>query len=76
MFFGCAYHPWQGLSLVPAMKVAVLANPLVYLSEGLRGTLTPGVPHMKVAISMGALGLIAAAFWTLGIRTFARRALR
>jgi ABC-2 type transport system permease protein len=76
MFFGCAYHPWQGLSVVPAMKIAVLANPLVYLSEGLRGTLTPDLTHMNLAISMSALGLIAAAFWALGLRTFARRAIR
>ena len=76
MFFGCAYHPWQGLDRVPAMKVAVLVNPLVYLSEGLRGTLTPSLPHMSLPIAMAALALIAAAFWTLGIRTFVRRAMR
>jgi ABC-2 type transport system permease protein len=76
MFFGCAYHPWHGLDRLPAMKVAVLVNPLVYLSEGLRGTLTPGLPHMNLAVAMAALALIAAGFWTLGIRTFARRAMR
>ena len=76
MFFGCAYHPWQGLAVVPTMKIAVLANPLVYLSEGLRGTLTPGLPHMRLVFSMSALGLIALAFWALGIRTFVRRAIR
>ena len=76
MFFGCAYHPWQDLSIVPTMKVVVLGNPLVYLSEGLRGTLTPSVQHMRLAIAMSALGLIAVAFWVLGIRTFVRRAIR
>jgi ABC-2 type transport system permease protein len=76
MFFGCAYYPWQGLDRVPAMKYAVLVNPLVYLSESLRGTLTPGMPHMNLGVATAALALIAAAFWTLGIRTFARRATR
>jgi ABC-2 type transport system permease protein len=46
IFFGCAYYPWQGLSAVPAMKWAVLVNPLVYVAEGLRATLTPGVPPL------------------------------
>jgi len=74
MFFGCAYYPWTGLDRVPAMKMAVLANPLVYVSEGLRGTLTPDMPHMSLWASIPALAAIAALFWSLGIRTFARRA--
>ena len=37
IFFGCAYYPWQGLSAVPVMKYLVLVNPLVYVSEGMRG---------------------------------------
>jgi len=76
MFFGCAYHPWQSLDRVPAMKTAVLVNPLVYLSEGLRGTLTPSLPHMSLPVAMTALALITTGFWALGIRTFARRAMR
>ena len=42
IFFGCAYYPWQRLSVLPAMKYAVLVNPLVYVAEGMRGVLTPG----------------------------------
>jgi ABC-2 type transport system permease protein len=76
MFFGCAYYPWTGLDRVPAMKVAVLVNPLVYLSEGLRGTLTPDMPHMNLAVAMGALALITGLFWVVGVRTFERRALK
>ena len=76
MFFGCAYYPWQGLDRVPAMKYAVLVNPLVYLSEGLRGTLTPSMPHMNLSASIAALAAIALVFWALGISTFARRATR
>jgi ABC-2 type transport system permease protein len=76
MFFGCAYYPWAGLDRVPAMKYAVLVNPLVYVSEGLRGTLTPDMAHMPLRYSLSALALISAGLWALGIRTFVRRAMK
>ncbi|MGH7648236.1 MAG: ABC transporter permease [Gemmatimonadaceae bacterium] len=75
IFFGCAYYPWQGLQAVPAMKYAVLVNPLVYVAEGMRGALTPALPHMSLLAVTGALILLTGLFWTLGIRSFARRAL-
>lgn len=74
IFFGCAYYPWQGLSAVPAMKYAVLINPLVYVAEGMRAALTPAAPHMPLGIVVLALILITAGFWTLGMRSFMRRA--
>ena len=46
IMFGCAYYPWIGLQHIPAMKYAVLINPLVYVSEAMRAALTPSVPHM------------------------------
>jgi ABC-2 type transport system permease protein len=74
IFFGCAYYPWQGLSAVPVMKYAVLVNPLVYVAEGMRAALTPGAPHMSLGIVVLALVLITALFWTLGMRSFMKRA--
>ncbi|HET6761558.1 MAG TPA: ABC transporter permease [Gemmatimonadaceae bacterium] len=74
IFFGCAYYPWQGLSVVPPLKYAVLINPLVYVAEGMRGALTPTAPHMPLGIVILALLFITALFWTLGIRSFMRRA--
>ncbi|MEP6689689.1 MAG: ABC transporter permease [Gemmatimonadaceae bacterium] len=74
IFFGCAYYPWQGLSAVPAMKYAVLINPLVYVSEGMRAVLTPGLPHMHLGIVVVALLAITAVFWVLGLRSFVKRA--
>ena len=62
IFFGCTYYPWQGLSAVPALKVAVLVNPLVYVSEALRGSLTPSLPHMPLSASAVALALMTALF--------------
>jgi ABC-2 type transport system permease protein len=75
LFFGCAYYPWRGLDVVPAMKYAVLINPMVYVSEGMRGALTPDVPHMPLVFVGVALVVIAVAFWSLGIRSFYKRAI-
>jgi ABC-2 type transport system permease protein len=74
IFFGCAYYPWQGLSAVPIMKYAVLINPLVYVAEGMRAVLTPGAPHMSLGIVIVALIVVTAIFWTLGMRSFMKRA--
>ena len=56
------------------MKYAVLINPLVYVAEGMRAALTPGAPHMSLGVVVVALILIIALFWTLGMRSFMKRA--
>jgi ABC-2 type transport system permease protein len=75
IFFGCAYYPWRGLDAVPVMKYLVLVNPMVYVSEGMRGALTPTVPHMPLPVVGVALLIVTAVFWTLGIRSFYKRAI-
>ena len=75
IFFGCAYYPWRGLDVVPVMKYAVLINPLVYVSEGLRGTLTPQLPHMSLGMVCGALTFLTVVLLTTGMRTFRKRAI-
>ncbi len=57
------------------MKYAVLINPLVYASEGMRAALTPSVPHMHVAAILGALVVLIALFTWLGLRSFMKRAI-
>jgi len=74
IFFGCAYYPWAGLSAVPVMKYAVLINPLVYVSEGMRAVLTPALPHMPLVAVLIALVLLTFLFMAIGFRTFERRA--
>ncbi|GAC1517207.1 MAG: ABC transporter permease [Gemmatimonadaceae bacterium] len=74
IFFGCAYYPWEGLSAVPVAKYLVLVNPLVYVAEGMRAQLTPAVPHMPFPAVSIALVVMACAFTTAGLRSFARRA--
>jgi len=75
IMFGCTYYPWSGLARVPAMKWAVLINPLVYVSEAMRAALTPDVPHMPVPAILGALVVVAAVFLRLGLRAFDKRAM-
>ncbi len=75
LFFGCAYYPWRGLDVVPVMKYIVLVNPMVYVAEGMRGALTPAVPHMPLPVVGGALIVVVAVFWTLGMRSFYKRAI-
>jgi ABC-2 type transport system permease protein len=74
LFFGCAYYPWRGLDVLPWLKYAVLVNPLVYVAEGMRASLTPEVPHMPLAVTLAALVAITLGFWILGMRSFFRRA--
>ncbi len=74
MMFGCAYYPWSALQFFPALQYAVLINPLVYASEGLRGTLMPAVPHMPGWAVMGALVAIDIALLVLGLKKFNKKA--
>jgi ABC-2 type transport system permease protein len=75
IFFGCAYYPWAGLHVVPALQIAVLVNPLVYVAEGLRATLTPVLPHMSAWVSCFALLAVTLLLWWAGLRSFRKRAL-
>jgi ABC-2 type transport system permease protein len=74
MMFGCAYYPWSALSPFPVLQFAVLVNPLVYASEGLRGTLAPQVPHMHGFIVMAALGAMDVGLLALGLKKFQQKA--
>lgn len=75
IFFGCAYYPWRGLDVVPWLKYAVLVNPLVYISEGLRAALTPSVPHMPLAAIISALAILTAGFTWAALARFRIRAI-
>jgi len=75
IFFGCTYYPWRGLDAVPVVKYLVLINPLVYVSEGMRASLTPGVPHMTLAVVLAMLLVLSLVFGGLGLRAFDKRAI-
>lgn len=74
-FLGCVYYPWALLSNVRWLQYVVLINPLVYMSEGLRTTLTPALPHMPVWVTFIALSICLALLGWIGIRGFLRRVL-
>ena len=72
-FLGAVYYPWGRLSPIPWLKWFVLINPLVYMSEGFRVSLTSGVPHMPTVAIYGALVGFSAFLTWLGIQGFRRR---
>ena len=74
IMFGCAYYPWSALETFPVLHLAVLVNPLVYASEGLRGALVPKVPHMDTTVVIGALTAIDLGLLFLGLRKFHQKA--
>jgi len=74
IFFGCVYYPWSVLSSFPVLQKLVLLNPLVYASEGLRGTLVPRYPHISTGIVIAALAVIDVGMMAFGLRQFFRKA--
>jgi ABC-2 type transport system permease protein len=74
MMFGCAYYPWSYLASFPVLQYAVLINPLVYASEGLRGTLAPQVPHISLPLIIAALLFFDVIFLAIGLKRFSSKA--
>ena len=73
-FLGCVYYTWAGLlKNVTWLAVAVLFNPIVYMSEGLRAAVTPGVAHMPWWAILIALVFFTSALGRLGLRGFLKR---
>ena len=74
IFFGCAYYPWSALKTFPILQKIVLINPLVYASEGLRGTLVPQSPHLSGTAVLGALFFFDLLLLIVGLRQFEKKA--
>jgi len=72
-FLGCVYYPWATLSPLRWLQYLVLLNPLVYMTEGLRASLTPQLPHMAVWASLLALAGGSIGLSVVSLRTFTRR---
>jgi ABC-2 type transport system permease protein len=70
IFFGCTYYPWSALNAFPILQKAVLVNPLVYASEGLRATLVPQFPHLSVMAVILALLFFDVLLLIVGLRQF------
>ncbi|MBZ5496450.1 MAG: ABC transporter permease [Acidobacteriia bacterium] len=74
IFFGCTYYPWRTLDAFPVLQWAVLVNPVVYASEGLRSALVPQYPHLSVSLVLIALAVFDFAFLFFGLRQFRKKA--
>jgi ABC-2 type transport system permease protein len=74
IFFGCTYYPWSALANFPIMQKIVLINPLVYASEGLRGTLVPQFPHLPMIAAVAGLLFFDVVLMTFGLRQFHKKA--
>ena len=74
IFFGCTYYPWSALKTFPILQKVVLINPLVYASEGLRGTLVPQFPHLPLIGVLVGLALFDTLLLTAGLKQFRKKA--
>jgi ABC-2 type transport system permease protein len=75
IFFGCTYYPWSALSTFHILKWAVLVNPLVYASEGLRAALVPQSSHLPTTAILIALCFFDVLLLLLGLRQFEKKAI-
>jgi ABC-2 type transport system permease protein len=74
-FLGCVYYPWAAMGRVRWLQMMVLINPLVYMSEGLRTTLTPSLPHMPAWVTLLAMLVSLLVLSWFGIQGFLKRVL-
>jgi ABC-2 type transport system permease protein len=72
-FLGCVYYPWEMLGHIRWLQIAVLVNPIVYMSEGLRAAVTPTLPHMNEWLILMMLSFFLVLLTTLGVKGFLRR---
>jgi len=75
IFTGSCQYPWPSLGTIRWFQVVSACNPMTYVSEGLRGLMVPGVPHIPTWIcfvaGVGFLVILTA----VGMVGFIRRAL-
>jgi ABC-2 type transport system permease protein len=73
IFTGCTFYPWVGLHHLRWFQIFTLFNPLTYVSEGLRTSLS-SIPHLASGWVALGLGVSLVAFGVLGTLLFTRRA--
>jgi ABC-2 type transport system permease protein len=74
IFFGCTYYPWSALANFHILRWAVLVNPLVYASEGLRAALVPNSSDLPTIGILAALAFFDILLLILGLRQFEKKA--
>jgi len=74
-FLGCVYYPWESLVRIPVLLGISLLDPLTYVSEMFRGTMTTQ-PHMNLLLAFGCCFVWFCLFLFLGLRAFVRKAIK
>lgn len=74
-FTGCSQYPWPSLSSIRWFQVVSAFNPMTYVSEGLRGLMVPGVPHIPTPVCFAAAVGFLLVLTAVGMVGFIRRAL-
>lgn len=74
-FGGAVFYTWGALDPMPWLQYPVLANPLVYMSEGFRAAIVSGVYHMSYPAIYAGLATLAIVLTATGIRGFKKRVL-
>jgi ABC-2 type transport system permease protein len=75
LFTGSSQYPWPELAELRWFQVISAANPMTYVSEGLRAALVPRVPHIQPWICLTVLAVSIALLMSVGVRGFYRRAI-
>ena len=75
LFTGASQYPWLSLSKLRWFQVVTAFNPMTYVSEGLRGAMIPGIPHIHPWICILVLIVAVLALSAVGMWGFFRRAL-
>lgn len=75
LFFGCTYYPWSALAAFPVLQKIVLINPVVYASEGFRGTLAPQLSHLPLPAVFAAVAAFDILLVAAGLRQFRKKAI-
>jgi len=75
IFTGSVQFPWYALGKERWFQVVCAVNPLTYVSEGVRASLVPSVPHLPLGLCLLVTAVAIAVSAWVGIRGFLRRAL-
>jgi ABC-2 type transport system permease protein len=75
LFTGASQYPWRSLARLRWFQVIAAANPLTYVSEGLRAAMVPQIPHIAAWVCLVVLTAATAVFTGIGMWGFFRRAI-
>ena len=75
IFTGSSQYPWPSLSHLRWFQVVSACNPMTYVSEGLRGLMSPSIPHIQTWVCFVVAILALVVLMVIGMIGFIRRAL-